>query len=394
MRLAMYVDQVFWRDEDVYSTDELFILFPASFAALASELTFIGRGAPEPGRAPYVLSNPAIKVIPHTYYPRLRDLRRVLAALPRIRREMREIVRREARRWDAAIIDGPHPVAQLLARECLAYGLPIVLMVRQNLIEQMRAGSGLLRHAVVAAAQLLEWDFRRLAKGRTVFTVGMEMAEAYSRFSPKVHYHFPCLVDEAQFRMLSGMPVSADPTRLICVSRLSPEKGHTFLFEAIALLRRRGIFCRLDLVGSGHIEADLKRRVAELGLSDLVTFHGYVAFGPDLLDLYSKAGVFVLPSLPGEGIPQVINELLAIGLPTIATAVGGMSAFLTNEDTALLVPPTDVPALAAAIERVVRSPELRRRIAENGRSLMSRNTLEVNRSRVIGVLQNEIFNCA
>jgi glycosyltransferase involved in cell wall biosynthesis len=393
MRLAMYVDQVFWRDRAGYSTDESFILFPASFRAAADEITFIGRGAPEPGRAPYGLSDPSIKVATHAYYPRLRNFRDVLAVAPRIRREIRDIVREGASRWDVAIVDGPHPIAQLFARECLANGLTIVLMVRQNLIDQMRAASGIIGYAVVAAARLLEWDFRRLAKGRTVFTVGMEMADAYGQFTTRVHYHFPCLVDDAQFRRLSTLSVSQDPTRLICVSRLSPEKGHIFLFEAIALLRQRGTVCRLDVVGSGAIEAELKRRVAELALDDLVTFHGYVAFGPALMELYRSAGAFVLPSLPGEGVPQVINESLAIGLPTIATTVGGVRAFLTDNDTALLVPPNDVAALADAIERLVRSPELRQRIASNGRSLMSRNTLEVNRSRIIGVLRDEVLKC-
>jgi glycosyltransferase involved in cell wall biosynthesis len=130
-----------------------------------------------------------------------------------------------------------------------------------------------------------------------------------------------------------------------------------------------------------------------LGLSDTVTFHGFVSYGPALFELYRQAGALVLPSFT-EGFPQVINESLCIGLPTIATAVGGIPLFLTDEETAMLVPPGDVAALAGAIEQVVRRPELRERLRSNGRKLMVDNTLEANRERMIGVLHAEVFKTA
>ena len=389
MRLAMYVDQVFWQEHGVFSTDEAFILFPASFIEAVDELTFIGRGAPEAGRAPYVIADPSIRVHGLPYYPRLWDVGAVAKSAPHTYRKIRETVRYNADRWDAVVIDGPHPIGQLLARECLSHRVPVALMVRQNLIEQMRAYPGRLGQAAVAAAKLLEWDFRQLARGRPVFTVGMEMANEYARFSSSVHHHFPCLVGADQFRMLSTKSCHADPSRLICVGRLAPERGHRFLFEAMDLLRTRGVNCHLDVVGSGELSDELPRRAAAIGLEEQVTFHGYVPYGPALFELYQQAGTFVLPSLT-EGFPQVINESLSIGLPTIASAVGGVPEFLTHEETAMLVPPTDVGALATAIERVILEPALRDRLVANGRALMHRNTLEVNRSRILGVLRDEL----
>ncbi len=387
MRLAIFVDQIFWRDGGVLSTDESYILFPASFVGSLDQITFIGRLAQEPGRAPYVLDDRAVSLLPLPYYPNLYQLWRMD---PRIYRSIRQQVIREASKWDALLISGPHPIGQMIARDCANLGIPIALMVRQNFIEQMSAHAGLKRYAAMAAAQILERDFKRLARGRTVFTVGMEMAREYSRFSDRVYNHFPCLVTDKQFQMFSAMSAGADPTRLLCVCRLAPEKGHRYLFEALIQLKVRGLECHLDIVGTGPMEEELKARAITLGLDSQVTFHGYVPYGPELFNLYQRAGALVLSSLT-EGFPQVINESLCIGLPTVATTVGGIPSFLTDGQTALLVQPGEVSALADAIERVIRDGALRARLRDNGRALMQSNTLETNRERVVKVLHDEVF---
>lgn len=387
MRLAVFVDQIFRRDGVVLSTDESYTLFPASLVEAVDEIVFIGREASEPGRAPYVLDHPAITFHPIPYYPNLYQLWR---SNPLIYAQVRKMIRQHARSWDAILISGPHPIGQMVARQCVGLGVPVVLLVRQNLIQQMRAHRGLKRRAAVTAAQVLEWDFKRLARGRTVFTVGMEMAEEYRRFSDRVYNHFPCLVNDAQFRMFSAMPTGTDPARLLCVARLAPEKGHQYLLEALVQLRLRGVVCHLDIVGNGAREQELKAMAAALDLGAQVTFHGYVPYGSALFSLYQQAGTLVLSSLT-EGFPQIINESLCIGVPTVATRVGGIPSFLTDGETALLVPPADVSALASAIERAVRDGDLRERLRRNGRALMSENTLEANRARVMRILQDEVL---
>jgi glycosyltransferase involved in cell wall biosynthesis len=112
-----------------------------------------------------------------------------------------------------------------------------------------------------------------------------------------------------------------------------------------------------------------------------------VNYGPALFQLYRQAGAAVFPSTT-EGLPQVINEALSVGLPTIATKVGGIPGFLKDETEALLVPPSDVLALADAIERLVKNDGLRSRLRASGRSLMAQHTLEANRSIVMKVIRN------
>lgn len=388
MRLAIFVDQVFWRDGDVLSTDESYINFPASFVEGIDEVVFIGREAPNPGRRPYVLDHPGIALCSLPYYPNLYQLWRMH---PSNYGAIRKMIRDHAANWDAVLIAGPHPIGQwIVARECIKLGIPFGLIVKQNLIDMMGTHQGLKRIAATIAARALEWDFKRLAKDRAVFTVGMEMADEYRRYSDRVHDHFPCLVDEAQFRMFSAMPTEGEPTRLLCVGRLSPEKGHRFLFEALAQLSEQGLRCTLDIAGSGPLDEECRTRVSTLGIESQVTFHGYVPYGPELFSLYQSAGAMVLPSLT-EGFPQVINESLCIGIPTIATAVGGIPSFLKDGETALLVPPADVEALASAIKRIVHDETLRERLRRNGRALMKGNTLEENRMRFMGGLRRDVF---
>jgi glycosyltransferase involved in cell wall biosynthesis len=334
-----------------------------------------------------VLDHPAITLCPLPYYPNLYQLWR---ANPRIYAGIRETIRQHARRWDAILICGPHPIGHIIARQCVALGVPIALVARQNLVPQMSTHQGLKRRAAVTAARLLDWDFKRLARGRTVFTVGMELAEKYARVARRVHNHFPCLVDEMHFRILSAMPTDSDPARLLSVGRLSLEKGHEYLLEALVQLKARGIFCHLDIVGTGPQEHQLKAKTTELDLDAQVSFHGYIPYGPALFSLYREAGALVLSSLT-EGFPQVVTESLSFGLPTVATAVGGIPSFLTDGKTALLVPSCDVPALAGAIERIVRDKDLRERLRCNGRALMGANTLEANRARLMGVLRDEVL---
>ncbi|MER9900199.1 glycosyltransferase [Mesorhizobium sp. M0130] len=388
MRLAIFVDQVFWRDGDTLSTDEPYILFPASFIESVDEIIFIGREARQAGRGPYVLDHPGITLCSLPYYPNLYQLWRLS---PSTFLEIRRRISEQARSWDAILIGGPNPIGQMIAMQCISLDVPVSLVVRQNLIQQMGTHRGLKRLAAMAAANALDWHFKRLARNRTVFAVGGDLAREYGRFSNRVHEHMPCLMRDAQLRTFAEMCSGPNPRRLICVGRLAPEKGHHVLLEALAHLKQRGVSCHLDIVGTGPLEAELKARSTALGLRDNVTFRGFVPYGPALFELYQQAGALVLPSFT-EGFPQVINESLCIGLPTIATAVGGIPLFLKDNETAMIVPPGNVTALAAAIEQVVCRPELRERLRSNGRALMVDNTMEANRERMIGALHAEVFS--
>ena len=90
--------------------------------------------------------------------------------------------------------------------------------------------------------------------------------------------------------------------------------------------------------------------------------------------------------------PEVINEALAAGIPVIASAVGGIPAYLHHGTTGLLVPPGDRIALSEALTTILKDPVLRQRLARQGQALMRNNTLEANRDRIVAVVKREVFH--
>src|SRR5207237_6554734 len=129
----------------------------------------------------------------------------------------------------------------------------------------------------------------------------------------------------------------------------------------IARLRRHDPRWRLTIVGDGPLRAELERQAR----ASEIEFRGYVPSGPELWNDYRRSNVFLHVSLT-EGLPQVLAEAQAAGLPIVATDVGGVAAALGQGDRALLVPPSDAAAAAQACERLRHEPELRAEFVRRG----------------------------
>lgn len=174
---------------------------------------------------------------------------------------------------------------------------------------------------------------------------------------------------------------SAGPLRLLCVGRLTPAKGQILLVQALAGLRSRGLQARLTMVGHGPDRERIEAQVRSLGLAGLVRFTGPLR--PDQVrGEMAGADVFVLPSL-AEGIPVVLMEAMATGLPTISTPVNGIPELISHGQSGLLATPGCVDSLVAQIEAVAVSTSLRHRLAEAGRAqVLSHFDLGVNTARL------------
>lgn len=155
-----------------------------------------------------------------------------------------------------------------------------------------------------------------------------------------------------------------------CVGRIKLiRKGQEFLVQAAALLKQRGFEPKIIIVGTvfpgneSHLEA-LKRQVTEFGLEDLVVFTGEVE---DIRTVYPGLDILVLPSAQPEPFGGVVMEAMCMGLPVIATNIGGSPDQVVPEVTGLLVPPADSTALADALERLLQSATLRQQMGKAGR---------------------------
>ncbi|MBI5031552.1 MAG: glycosyltransferase [Chloroflexi bacterium] len=164
---------------------------------------------------------------------------------------------------------------------------------------------------------------------------------------------------------------SVNPFTIFCIGLLQQVKGQTFLIEACRLLRERRIDFTCHFVGDGADRAALMKQVVESGLADCVYFRGWRTH-EETIKLLRDAHVLALPSVPTrsgkrEGIPIVLMEAMASGVPVVASGVSGIPELVEHECNGLLVPPGDPPALADALQRLHDSPALRQRLAQAGR---------------------------
>ncbi len=143
------------------------------------------------------------------------------------------------------------------------------------------------------------------------------------------------------------------------VGRVDKVKGHAFLMKAVEELSGFDDL-RVHILGSGPLERELKDYCVSRRIDSKVTFWG---FCEDIHRRMSDLDVLVMPSLY-EGLPYTVLEAMYLRVPIVASAVGGLREVLRNGENALLVAPADHRALAQAIRRLHRDPELRRKIAD------------------------------
>ncbi|MEM8619410.1 MAG: GNAT family N-acetyltransferase [Actinomycetota bacterium] len=153
--------------------------------------------------------------------------------------------------------------------------------------------------------------------------------------------------------------LDADEFVIGTVANYRPQKDYPNLLDAMRLLTDRDVGVRLVAVGQGPDEAEVQRRRAELGLDERFVLTG---FRDDAVRVMAACDAFVIAS-QWEGLPVALMEAHALGLPVVATAVGGLAEELVDGDTALLVPRRNPQALAKAIERVATEEGLRDALA-------------------------------
>lgn len=164
---------------------------------------------------------------------------------------------------------------------------------------------------------------------------------------------------------LSGGPQPVpDNTRLVCVGRLSEQKGQLIILEALDLLAKSGVVFELILAGDGPMRAILEEEIGRRGLKGGVRITGWIS-GDTVKKEMLEARVFVLPSF-AEGLPVVLMEALALGRPVVTTYVAGIPELVQPGVNGWLIPAGDAEGLAAALREALQTPVAR--LEEMGRS--------------------------
>ncbi|GMV92725.1 MAG: hypothetical protein AMXMBFR82_25030 [Candidatus Hydrogenedentota bacterium] len=153
--------------------------------------------------------------------------------------------------------------------------------------------------------------------------------------------------------------------RLIFVGRLAAVKGIPILLEAIAHLRDAHPDIELVLAGDGPDRGWIERRSQELGIANCVRVTGYLSQDRVREELRAS-DVFVMASF-AEGVPVVLMEAMATGLPVIATRIAGIAELVDDGESGFLTPPSDTDSLVERIDTLLRDPQLRSRMGIAGR---------------------------
>jgi len=151
---------------------------------------------------------------------------------------------------------------------------------------------------------------------------------------------------------------------LVCVARLSEQKGIDILLQALARVLREGVHCKCIIVGDGPLKSQLVEQARGIGLSGHVFFEG---FQEDVRPYLQAGSAFILTS-HREGLPLSILEAMACSLPIIATNVGGNAEVITHQIHGLLVPPGSSEAVAEAITFLANHAEERAKMSRSARA--------------------------
>ena len=178
----------------------------------------------------------------------------------------------------------------------------------------------------------------------------------------------------------------------MAVGSLLAKKGHTYLIGACHLLKEQGVDFKCTIIGSGPEEGRLARQIREHGLEDDVTLRS-ASPHPEIVRAYFEHDLFVLASVVApdgdrDGIPVVLMEAGAAGLPLVSTEVSGISELVRHNETGWITPPGDTAALARALINLASDPCLRIRLGQNARAFVEAEfSIESNGARLADLFQ-------
>ena len=197
-----------------------------------------------------------------------------------------------------------------------------------------------------SAGKLLDWVCRRMATQADLAT--FVSADLRSLFGKQAKHSIVFHQAGVYRSMLcTDRRTPHTPLRLLFVGRISPEKGLDDLLRAVALVPD----VVLEVVGDGPMRDSSMQLASDLKIASRVVWPGRLRWGEPLFSRMRANDTLVLPSLT-EGLPQVVIEAMCMGLPVVATEVGGVPEIVRDAENGLLVPVRDIKAMASALERI------------------------------------------
>jgi glycosyltransferase involved in cell wall biosynthesis len=372
LRLAVYTDYTYKRHDGEVRAERAFALFIDALAERLGGLTLAGRLDPRPGAGPYRLG-PAVTFVPLPFYETVtRPLsagRQLLASMRHFWRVLDDV--------DTVWLLGPSPLALLFAAQTLLRRRALVLGVRQDTNAYVKSRHPHRRWIQLAGA-LMEGAWRALGRRAPVVVVGPQLARNYRRSRRLLEVAVSLVREQDLVADVPRRTLDGD-VKVLSVGRLETEKNPLLLADVLARLNATGTRWQLTVIGEGPLREQLAQRLDELGVAEHADLRGYVPHDDGLTDAYRDSDLLLHVSWT-EGLPQILFEAFAAGLPVVATDVGGIRAAVG--DATELIPPGDADAAVQALERLRGDAARRERLAHDGLALARAHTLEAETGRL------------
>jgi glycosyltransferase involved in cell wall biosynthesis len=188
-----------------------------------------------------------------------------------------------------------------------------------------------------------------LSMPSAIVLLGEFQRSAYCAFSPRLPLQVAANAIDVQGLL---QPVTktgpGQPLKLVFLGRLAKVKGIFDIVEAVSLLRDQGIYMRLVFAGVGPDEHELRRRIADRRLADVVNLKGPV-FGEEKTRLWLESDIFVFPTFHREGLPYALLESMAACTVPVTCSVGAIPDVMEDKEQGLFVQPNDPQGLASAL---------------------------------------------
>ena len=390
MTLGILYHMPFWQNADgsLWEAEGSFARYVDSLAPYFDEIVLCVPvfDRPQTGGSRVRAANVSLAPLPYfpgpkQFYPQ------VMRVLPRLRQWVA--------RCDVINLRVPTPAAIFAFRVARKIRPTFLLVVGDyRALRQHLGYRGVKRALFAAYVAMEEWAIDHMAARSLTFVNGAALRDKHAAPGRRVHetktstLHASDIADRND--ALTGTVV-----RILTVSRIDPRKGLQVLPSVVAALRGTGWQARADIVGPVVGQNGERERTAivdtarALGVGAHVALRGAVPLD-QLLPMYREFDVFVLPTKPGEGIPRVLLEAMANGLPVITTRVAGISSLVTHEQNGLLVDGDSADAITTAIKRLVEDAGLRQRVIANGYETARAHTVERQAEQMMQVVSSEL----
>ena len=308
---------------------------------------------------------------------------------------IRPLLKKWVEQCDVIHLRVPSPAAIFAFRIAEAQRKPIFLLVvgdYEALLPHL-GYRGLKKFLFARYVAFEEWALRYMTKRALTFANGAALRAKHATDGVRVHETKTTTLSLADLATRTNT-CDGRRIRLLCVSRIDPRKGLRSLPSVISSLVASGHDVSLDIVGPtigliGESERDaIIDEAKQCGVADRVFLRGPVALD-QLMPLYRDFDLFVLPTRPGEGIPRVLMEAMAAGLPIVTTDVSGIASLITDGDNGLLVPEGSTDGVADALRKLIDDPELRQRLIKNGYATARAHTLEQQADSLMQIVARE-----